>query len=58
MKKLVIAASKDLYVSQVPKNPMIIPTGSLLGPGLVFSLGVLGLILNSTITPIALQNGI
>ena len=39
VKKLSGTAFKDLYVSQVPKNPIVISTGSSPGPGTCFHVG-------------------
>ena len=39
VKKLSVTAFKDLYVSQVPKNPIVISTGSSPGPGTCFHVG-------------------
>jgi hypothetical protein len=49
-------AFKDLYVSQVPKKPFVIPPA--LARGLCFHEGLWGLLLPSPTTPLALQHGI
>jgi hypothetical protein len=56
VKELSIMAFKDLYVSRVPKNPIVIPqTASSPSPGFVFSFGIRGLTLHYVTTPLALQ---